>query len=196
MRTAAPGLRDADGATSRRDATMNAPALLAALFRCKAWADEQLLARFVALEASAPADECRTAARILDHMHVVDRIFAAHLQRRTHGFAATGSADAPAFAALADAVRESDRWYVGYVEQAKHADLTERIDFRFTDGSAGCMSREEMLAHLITHGAYHRGEAGRILTRLTGTAPRDTFTGYLHAAEPARRSRTQVAPPR
>jgi uncharacterized damage-inducible protein DinB len=49
------------------------------------------------------------------------------------------------------------------------------------------MSREEMLAHVITHGAYHRGEVGRILLQLSIQRPREVFTGYLHKTDAARR---------
>jgi uncharacterized damage-inducible protein DinB len=49
------------------------------------------------------------------------------------------------------------------------------------------MTHEEMLAHVITHGAYHRGEVGPLFTVLSLTRPRDIFTGYLHIFEPQRR---------
>lgn len=51
------------------------------------------------------------------------------------------------------------------------------------------MSREEMLAHVITHGAYHRGAVGRIMAQLSIAPPRDVYTGFLHATEPHRRER-------
>ena len=50
------------------------------------------------------------------------------------------------------------------------------------------MSREEMLAHVITHSGYHRGEAGRLLPQIESTAMRDVFAGYLHRADPQRRA--------
>lgn len=40
------------------------------------------------------------------------------------------------------------------------AELDESISFNFTDGDVGTMTREEMLFHVITHGAYHRGNVG------------------------------------
>ena len=53
------------------------------------------------------------------------------------------------------------------------------------------MSREEMLAHVITHGNYYRGAIGRIMAQLSLASPRDIFTAYLHKSEPARRERTE-----
>ena len=67
------------------------------------------------------------------------------------------------------------------------AQLAEAVAFTFTDGQRGRMSREEMLAHVITHGSYHRGEVGQMLKRLSVAPPRDLFTAYLHRAEPQRR---------
>jgi hypothetical protein len=41
----------------------------------------------------------------------------------------------------------------------------------------------------VTHAGYHRGEVGRIMWRLMGSSPPDTFTGFLHQDEPVRRMR-------
>jgi uncharacterized damage-inducible protein DinB len=71
--------------------------------------------------------------------------------------------------------------------QVTPEELEETIDFTFTDGGQGRMSREEMLAHVITHSGYHRGEVGRLLPDIENTAMRDVFAGYLHRAEPQRR---------
>ena len=51
----------------------------------------------------------------------------------------------------------------------------------------GRMTREEMLLHVITHGAYHRGQVGQILRAAEVLPPRDIFTRFLHATEPDRR---------
>ncbi|WP_395317354.1 DinB family protein [Variovorax sp. UC74_104] len=167
---------------------MSTQMLLASLFRYKAWADEGLLAGLAELAATGPADEYRTAARVFNHACIVDRIFVANLQRMAHGHTATGAPEPPALEALAEAVRETDRWYIDYIARLDPQALAENIDFTFTDGAPGRMSREEMLAHVATHAGYHRGEVGRILTRLTGSSPPDTFTGFLHQAEPGRRA--------
>ena len=65
--------------------------------------------------------------------------------------------------------------------------LAEPIIFSFTDGDAGCMSREEMLLHVATHAGYHRGEAGRMLCPLGVALPWDTYAVYLHCSQPSRR---------
>ncbi|PCE24025.1 damage-inducible protein DinB [Paraburkholderia acidicola] len=166
---------------------MSAQGLLISLFRYKAWADEGLIAGLARLEEEAPDDEYYTAVSVLNHAHIVDRIFVANLQRVRHAYTKTETAEVPKLEDLSRAIRETDQWYVAYLERLDETELTEAIEFVFTDGTPGRMSREEMLGHIIAHAGYHRGEVGRILTQLTTSSPRDTFTGYLHEVEPARR---------
>jgi uncharacterized damage-inducible protein DinB len=65
--------------------------------------------------------------------------------------------------------------------------LAASLSFQFTDGDAGRMSREEMLFHVLTHGAYHRGSVGQVLKSIFVVPPRDLFTRFLHVNEPSRR---------
>ena len=166
---------------------MSAQALLISLFRYKAWADEGLITGLAKLDEGSSRDEYYTAVGILNHAHIVDRIFVANLQRVRHAYTKTGTAEVPKLEDLSRAIKETDQWYIEYLERLGETEFTEAIEFLFTDGMPGRMSREEMLGHVITHAGYHRGEVGRILTQLTASSPRDTFTGYLHEVEPARR---------
>jgi uncharacterized damage-inducible protein DinB len=157
------------------------------LFKYKAWANEELFAELEKLDPVAQQAERHAAIRLLNHIYVVDRIFAAHLSGVAHSYTGTNTAETPTFEALRAAVAESDRWYVEYVEQLAPARLPEQLKFAFTDGQRACMSREEVLAHVITHGGYHRGAVGRIMAQVSVPPPRDIFTVYLHKAEPQRR---------
>jgi uncharacterized damage-inducible protein DinB len=86
-------------------------------------------------------------------------------------------------------MRESDREYVDYVASLDRAQLEERIDFSFTDGAAGRMSREEILLHVLTHGIGHRGQVSAVMLFDSVPPARDGFTTYLHEAEAAERRR-------
>jgi len=163
--------------------------LLHSLFRHKAWANEELFTELEKLDPAAHEAERHTAIRLLNHIYVVDRIFAGHLRGEPHGYAATNTPETPTLAALRDAVLASDRWYLDYVSAVSAQQLAEALSFTFTDGAAGRMSREEMLGHVITHGSYHRGAVGRIMSQLSAPPPRDTLTVYLHRSEPQRRER-------
>ncbi len=164
--------------------------MLAVLFKYKSWANEELLSELERLDPAAQESERHTAIRIFNHTYVVDRIFAAHLSGGAHAYSATNTPETPTLEALRDAVAESDRWYEEYAQRMTPELLSESISFKFTDGDGGRMSREEMLTHVVTHGAYHRGAIGRILAQLSIAPPRDTLSGFLHKAEPGRRERT------
>ncbi|WHO71042.1 DinB family protein [Rhizobium sp. BT03] len=166
---------------------MSAKTLLNSLFRYKADADDELLDALSALSEEARSDTFRSALRVLNHAHLVDRIFAANLQRLDHSFTASWSSEAPPLAQLASDIRETDGWYIDYTARIAPDEMEEVVGFTFTDGGRGRMSREEMLAHVVTHAGYHRGEVGRLLPDIESTAMRDVFTGYLHRADPARR---------
>jgi uncharacterized damage-inducible protein DinB len=168
---------------------VSASAAIATLFKYKTWANDEILTMMKLLDEKAHPDDRHTAIRILNHTYVVDRIFAGNLQRLEHGYTATNTTDTPTLEQLGLAIKKSDQWYLEYVLKLEPSELSENIDFTFTDGTPGRMSREEMLTHVVLHGGYHRGAIGRILAQLSITPPRDVFTGYLHIAEPATRRR-------
>jgi uncharacterized damage-inducible protein DinB len=157
------------------------------LLKYKAWANARMLAAISGIDAVRFPDEMRKAIRILNHTYVVDRIFSAHLTGKPNLYTATNTEETPTLTALAEDIRQSDAWLIDYVSALEPEKTSERIRFHFTDGKAGEMSRGEMLHHLVAHGAYHRGAVGMILDNLSLKRPPDTFTVYLHAAEPERR---------
>lgn len=155
------------------------------LFQYKAWANDALLTALAVLGDESPVTNL--AVKALSHTHVVDRIFAAHLRRGGHSYASANLSQMPTLTDLSADIRISDREYVDYVSRLDGDRLAERIDFTFTDGTPGRMSREEMLMHLITHGAGHRGQVSALML-LNSVAPaNDGFTTYLHATESFRR---------
>lgn len=166
---------------------MSTCTLLTSLFQYKAWANHELFAELQRLDPETHRSELHAALRILNHIHVVERIFVANLQGLQHGYSASNTAETPTLDALYQAVQATDRWYLDYVAGLSADQLRERIAFDFVDGDAGCMSREEMLAHIVSHGGYHRGAVGRIMAQLSIAPPRDIYTRFLHQAEPERR---------
>jgi uncharacterized damage-inducible protein DinB len=118
----------------------------------------------------------------------VDRIFAAHLRGEPHGFTATNTADTPPLDELRASVEQVDAWYADHVRGLRPEQFEEVLSFRFTDGDAGRMSREEILAHVIHHGSHHRGNVGMLMKQVDAPPPRDLFTRHLHQHQPERRS--------
>jgi uncharacterized damage-inducible protein DinB len=157
------------------------------LFRYKAWANDELLTALANLGGDSPIT--KLAIKALSHTCVVDRIFAAHVRGTKHAYTSANMIEMPTLENLSADIRASDREYVDYVSVLGPEQLAERIDFTFTDGAAGCMSREEMLMHVITHGVGHRGQVSAVML-LNSVAPvRDGLTTYLHTFEAATRRR-------
>jgi uncharacterized damage-inducible protein DinB len=157
------------------------------LFRYKAWADNALL-----IALSGLGDETLItglAVKALSHSHVVDQIFAAHLRQKPHAYTSANLSELPRLEDLAADIRESDREYIDYVSALDREQLAEQIDFTFTDGAPGRMSREEMLLHVITHGIGHRGQVSAVMLLNAVPAAKDGFATYLHEAEAAVRRR-------
>lgn len=166
---------------------MSSHALLNSLLHYKARANQELFAELQRLDPHAHQAELHAALRILNHIYVVERIFVANLQGQAHPYHATNTPETPTLEALHAAVQETDHWYLSYAAQLSVEQLSEPVHFRFVDGDAGCMSREEILAHIVTHGGYHRGAVGRIMAQLQLAPPRDIYTRFLHEDQPQRR---------
>jgi uncharacterized damage-inducible protein DinB len=164
--------------------------ILPTLVAQKTWANNELFNQLATVTAPEHASELHAAIRTLNHIYVVDRIFRAHLLGTTHGYTATNTDATPTLGELHFAVAETDSWYEQYSATLTPSQLQENISFQFTDGDAGRMTREEMLAHIITHGAYHRGNVGQILKSISVAPPRDLLTKFLHVREPGRRNPT------
>jgi uncharacterized damage-inducible protein DinB len=165
--------------------------ILPALFAQKSWSNNELFNQLATVTSPEHADALHGAIRTLNHIYVVDRIFRAHLLDEPHGYSATNTDATPSLGELHFATAETDAWYEQYsaaITPITPITLQESIAFRFTDGDAGRMTREEMLAHIITHGAYHRGNVGQILKSISVSPPRDLLKKFLHVREPDRRT--------
>ncbi|MET3615409.1 putative damage-inducible protein DinB [Rhizobium aquaticum] len=166
---------------------MSTQSILLSLFDYKAMAASELFDALKEGEVAIPADNLRRALRILNHAHIVDCIFLAHLEGRPHGCSGSWEPEAPALTELALSVAEVDGRYRVYLASLDDEALDEVVAFTFTDGQAGRMTRAEIFLHVATHSGYHRGEAGSLVPEVEAASMRDVFAGYLHRAEPARR---------
>jgi uncharacterized damage-inducible protein DinB len=169
------------------DTAARSGSTLHSLFAQKAWINEELFAALAGIDATAHRTQVHSATRVLNHVYVVDCIFKGHLSGVPHGHEATNTKETPTLQSLAASVKEVDAWYVSYVSGLAPGVLHEPLRFSFTDGDSGLMSREEILMHVITHGAYHRGAAGQIMRAASVAPPRDLYTRFLHATQPERR---------
>jgi uncharacterized damage-inducible protein DinB len=161
------------------------PSFLATLFQHKAWCNQGLVE---ALRA-APADMDRRQRAIvlftLDHTSIVDQVFKAHLSGAAPPVTATVAGQLPDLDALGRALAETDAWYLDYVARVSPAELDAEVAFTFVDdGASGRMTRGEMLAHVITHGASHRGAIGKMLEGLGVRGASDMVTTFQREGRP------------
>lgn len=163
---------------------------LGTLFRYKAWADAELMTLLCQpVEALNEAGQALhlQGVRLMNHIHVVDRIFIAHLTGQSHPYTTTNTPDTPTPEQLSWDMADTAAWLLDFATHATPDGLNERVAFTFTDGDHGCMTRLEMLLHLHAHGTYHRGQVSQMVKQIGLVPPRELLTRMLHAQEPARR---------
>lgn len=163
------------------------------LFGHKASINRQLFSALAKVNPEQHSNEVNAALDILNHIYIVDKIFRAHLLGEEHGYPATKTNATPRLTELQSNVLETDAWYANYASSISANALSETIEFSFTDGDAGMMTREEILLHVITHGSNHRGNVSQILKSINVAVPRDLYTKYLHESEPGRRCELTTA---
>ena len=156
-------------------------------FKYHAWANDAFCEKLETLDSSLHTDQLYQTTQLMNHIHLVLRIFAAHMVGRPHGYESDFPSQNPALTQLRADLAEIDQWYLEYVPTIAPAQFDDMMPFTFTDGDKGYMSRAEILSHLVQHSVYHRGEVGRILKQISIRPPRDTFAAFLHQAHPARR---------
>jgi uncharacterized damage-inducible protein DinB len=177
--------------TRRFDIDTNEPKMqtstLKSLFGYKSWANAELFDLLGTLQAQHP-EQLHTCIRTLNHIYVVDRLFRARLSGEASPFDSTNTEATPSLTQLRQDVEATDTWYQNYVSSITDKGLSSILEFTFTDGETGRMSKEEILLHVLTHGGYHRGNVGQVLKLISVAPPRDLYTKYLHQSDPSRRS--------
>jgi uncharacterized damage-inducible protein DinB len=158
------------------------------LTRYNAWANELFFAAVAALpegEAVKPRRSVfRNMVHTLNHNFVIDRIFQAHLEGRSHGYGARNTPDHPPLAELWRAQQELDQWYVAAYDGMDDARLNQTVSFSFVGGGEGAMTRGEMLQHLVNHTSYHRGFVAQMIYDVPARPPTTDLTVFLRDAAP------------
>jgi uncharacterized damage-inducible protein DinB len=127
----------------------------------RAWADKLTFDAVAALPAGEPSKERATLFKsiigTLNHNHVVDLIWQAHLEGRPHGFTARNLVLYPHLADLWAAQQKINAWFVDWALAQSEPSFHELVRFTFISGEAGAMTRGEILVHVVNHATYHRG---------------------------------------
>lgn len=150
-----------------------------------AWANRQLFAALRDVDSFESQTGAGLILRVLDHIHVVNRIFQAHLQGVSHGYKSTQSAVLPALDELDRGFETIDRWYVDTTASLPPEELARPRDVRFTDGNVVPMTAATMILHVVTHTIHHRGNVDAIMYQCGMPRRRDGFPEFLVSRAPA-----------
>lgn len=156
------------------------------LLRYKAWANRTLFETVAGLpegEATKPRNtRFGNIVHTLNHVFVIEEIFRAHVEGRPHGHMSRNTAASPPLEALRASVEAMDQWWIDYLASLTTEQLDETIRFAFVDGGDGCMTRREILLHLIIHATYHRGFVGEMLFQASVDPKSTDFTVFVRDA--------------
>lgn len=164
---------------NRKTATM--------LARYNAWANRVMFDAVAALPAGEPEKPRTTLFKnmvhTLNHNYVIDRIFQAHLEGRSHGYTARNTQEHPPLAEMRNAQEQVDGWYIDWATSIAEPALDETVRFQFVGGGDGAMTRGQMLLHVVNHTSYHRGFVADMFFQVPARPPITDLTVYLRDEE-------------
>ena len=153
------------------------------LMHQKRWATDGLCTVIAENFDRIPTGDQVIILQLLDHIHAVDEIFSHNLEGRPHGYQAPRSTELPLFGSLARDVRAVGERLADYADALTPEMAAEPIDFLFSNGEPASMTRGEMLLHVATHGAGHRGQIALLLQK-NGIQPfPDRMTDFVATRE-------------
>ena len=153
------------------------------LTRYNSWANRLIFDAVAALPEGEATRErqslFRNMVHTLNHNYVIDRIWQAHLEGRSHGYVARNTEAHPPLAELWRAQQEVDRWYIAWSDALSEAALEERVSFTLIGGNRGVMTRGEILLHIVNHTSYHRGFVADLFYQVPARPPTTDLPVFL-----------------
>lgn len=156
-----------------------APTYLQTLVAHLAWANRGLFTALREVESFDARQGSELIRRALDHVHVVSRIFQAHLQGVSHSYMSTQSATLPSLAELDHSSEAVDRWYVETTASLSAPELARPRAVRFTDGNVVTMTAADMILHVVSHTHHHRGNVDAVMYQTGMARPRSGIPEFL-----------------
>jgi uncharacterized damage-inducible protein DinB len=157
------------------------------LLQYKFWGDQEMMACLCEQQSHLNADVLHKALRMMNHIHVTDSIFVAHLRGQSHAYTSTNTPDTPSPEELSWRMQDTNAQLQALADGLSAEQAAKRIHFAFTDGDGGGMNPTEMLLHVCVHSTYHRGQVGQMFKDAGFAPPRELLTRKLHTEEPGRR---------
>ena len=140
---------------------MDGRAYLRSLLEYNAWANEELFDKVDTLPPEEVTKKRETILesihRSLNHLLTVDLMWHAHMEKRQHGISELRAIQHENLGELRTARKAMDQTLLDYLDGLSDQELDEVVDYELIGGNTGSMSRAMCLAHVVTHGSYHRG---------------------------------------
>jgi uncharacterized damage-inducible protein DinB len=134
------------------------------------WANREAIASLRA--ATAPPAR---ALRFMSHVPAAERLWLGRLRQDATPVAVWPELTLDACAAEAEAMAEA---WPGFLDGPPPADLERRVAYRNSKGEPWMSTVGDILTHVVTHSAYHRGQVASEL-RAGGFEP--AYTDFIHA---------------
>jgi uncharacterized damage-inducible protein DinB len=140
------------------------------LFAYDAWANQEVLAGLHTAVAPVPR-----ALQLMAHIFAAERLWLARLEQKPQTL--------PVWPELT--IEECDRQaaelpalWKSYLSNRSESDLAEVVTYRNSKGEPWSSRKDDILMHLITHSAYHRGQVA-LTIRAAGSTP--AYTDFIHS---------------
>jgi len=164
-------------------------AIVCMMMQYMAWANEVMLNSVLDI----PDDEIvkpRQAlfgniAHTFNHILVIEKVFQAHLEGKTHNFTSRNTDETPPFLEIKEDLNQLDQYYVGLAKSMSEAELNDKIKFKFIGGDTGIMTPMEIFLHLANHATYHRGFISDMLCQVPHMCNSSDLTIFLRDVWPA-----------
>lgn len=155
------------------------------LTRYNAWANKAIFEAVAALPGNEAIKERPTLFKnmvnTLNHLHVVDLIWQAHIKGRDHGISALNTVLHTDLTELWRAQRAVDAWFITWGDSLSEADADETVRFTLIGGKQGEMRRSEIVLHVVNHTSYHRRFVADMFYQIPARPPLTDLPVFLIA---------------
>lgn len=118
-------------------------------------------------------------AHTFNHILVIEKVFQAHLEGKSHNFTSRNTDETPPFHKIKEELQQLDQYFVNLAENLSEIELNDNIKFKFIGGGTGNMTRMEILLHLANHATYHRGFISDMLSQVPHMCTSSDLTIFL-----------------
>ena len=155
------------------------------LTRYNAWANKAIFEAIAVLPGGEATKERPTLFKnmvnTLNHLHVVDLIWQAHIEGRDHGIQALNTVLYTDLVDLRLAQEAIDAWFIAWGDTLSEAAADEMVRFTLIGGKPGEMRRSEVVQHVVNHTSYHRGFVADIFYQIPARPPLTDLPLFLTA---------------